>query len=229
MYVIPNYGNPSGITLSQKRRKRLVEVSNHYGVPIIEDDPYGEIYFYGEEKDYTPIKSLNGGRAVIYLGTFSKVLSPGIRVGWIVGEKALIEKLELQKQSFDACTSTLSQLIAYDYMNSGYIDTYVGKMRSIYKEKRDTRLEALKKSMPSEVSWTKPKGGLFVWLTLPETLNSEKVFIEAVKQKVAFVTGDAFLPENFPKNYLRLTYGDLPVSKITRGVEILTGVIKSML
>ncbi len=229
IYTIPNFNNPSGITLTQARRRELIEVSSKYNIPIIEDDPYGDLYFYGEEEDYKPIKCLDTGGSVIYLGTFSKILSPGIRVGWIVGQKELVEKLELQKQSFDACTPTFSQMIAYDYMRMGYIDSFTEKMRSIYREKRDALLSALEKYMPGQVSWTKPKGGLFVWLTLPESFDSEEVFKEAVKQNVAFVTGDAFLPSNYSNNYIRLTYGDLPVSKITRGVKILAGVIADMI
>ncbi len=229
IYTIPNFNNPSGITLTQARRRELIEVSSKYNIPIIEDDPYGDLYFYGEEEDYKPIKCLDTGGSVIYLGTFSKILSPGIRVGWIVGQKELVEKLELQKQSFDACTPTFSQMIAYDYMRMGYIDSFTEKMRSIYRKKRDALLSALEKYMPGQVSWTKPKGGLFVWLTLPESFDSEEVFKEAVKQNVAFVTGDAFLPSNYSNNYIRLTYGDLPVSKITRGVEILAGVIADMI
>ena len=229
IYTIPNFNNPSGITLTQARRRELIEVSSKYNIPIIEDDPYGDLYFYGEEEDYKPIKCLDTGGSVIYLGTFSKILSPGIRVGWIVGQKELVEKLELQKQSFDACTPTFSQMIAYDYMRMGYIDSFTEKMRSIYREKRDALLSALEKYMPGQVSWTKPKGGLFVWLTLPESFDSEEVFKEAVKQNVAFVTGDAFLPSNYSNNYIRLTYGDLPVSKITLGVEILAGVISDMI
>ena len=229
IYTIPNFNNPSGITLTQARRRELIEVSSKYNIPIIEDDPYGDLYFYGEEEDYKPIKCLDTGGSVIYLGTFSKILSPGIRVGWIVGQKELVEKLELQKQSFDACTPTFSQMIAYDYMRMGYIDSFTEKMRTIYRKKRDALLSALEKYMPGQVSWTKPKGGLFVWLTLPESFDSEEVFKEAVKQNVAFVTGDAFLPSNYSNNYIRLTYGDLPVSKITRGVEILAGVIADMI
>ncbi len=229
IYTIPNFNNPSGITLTQARRRELIEVSSKYNIPIIEDDPYGDLYFYGEEEDYKPIKCLDTGGSVIYLGTFSKILSPGIRVGWIVGQKELVEKLELQKQSFDACTPTFSQMIAYDYMRMGYIDSFTEKMRSIYRKKRDALLSALEKYMPGQVSWTKPKGGLFVWLTLPESFDSEEVFKEAVKQNVAFVTGDAFLPSNYSNNYIRLTYGDLPVSKITLGVEILAGVISDMI
>jgi 2-aminoadipate transaminase len=229
IYVIPNFSNPSGITLTQERRKKLLQISVQKNIPIIEDDPYGDLYFYGTQEDYLPIKSLDTSGHVIYLGTFSKVLSPGIRVGWIVAEKTLVEKLELQKQSFDACTSPLSQLIALDYIRKGYIDGYVKKMRPIYRAKRDAILEAMEAYMPDKVSWTKPNGGLFVWITLPESMDSEHVFKEAVKNEVAFVTGDAFLPEGYPNNYIRLTFGDLPLETIKRGVQKLGVVLRKML
>ena len=229
IYTIANFNNPSGVTLEQKRRKELLEASCKYGVPVIEDDPYGDLYFDGDEADYRPIKSIDKYNNVIYLGTFSKILSPGIRVGWVVAPKELVAKIELQKQSLDACTPTLSQVIAYDYLAKGYIEAYTSKMRPIYKEKRDAMLSALQTYMPDQVSWTKPKGGLFVWLTLPGHMDSEDVFKTAVKKNVAFVTGDAFLPADSPKNYIRLTFGDLPVDKITSGVEILAGVIGDML
>jgi 2-aminoadipate transaminase len=229
IYVIPNFSNPSGITLSQERRKKLLQISIQKNIPIIEDDPYGDLYFYGKHEDYLPIKSSDSSGNVIYLGTFSKVLSPGIRVGWIVADKALVEKLELQKQSFDACTSPLCQLIALDYIKKGFIDEYVEKMRPIYRAKRDAILEAIEAYMPDWVSWTKPSGGLFVWITLPESMNSELVFKEAVKNEVAFVTGDAFLPEGHPNNYIRLTYGDLPLEMIKKDVKKLGDVLKKML
>jgi DNA-binding transcriptional MocR family regulator len=229
IYTIPNFNNPSGITLSQERRKKLLEASYRYGVPIIEDDPYGDLYFEGEAEDYRPIKSIDNKDNVIYLGTFSKILSPGIRVGWIVAQKELVAKIELQKQSFDACTPTFSQVIAHDYLTNGYIDLFTEKMRPIYKEKRDALLSALEEYMPGQIRWTDPKGGLFVWMTLPVHLDSEKVFKTAVKRNVAFVTGDAFLPANYSKNYIRLTYADLPVDKITSGVKILAEVINEML
>jgi 2-aminoadipate transaminase len=229
IYTIPNFNNPSGITLAQERRSRLLEISNEFGIPIVEDDPYGDLFFDGEEEDYSPIKCLDTNGSVIYLGTFSKVLAPGLRVGWIVADNALIAKLELQKQSFDACTPTFSQFIAHDYMHHGYINTYIEKMRKIYRAKRDTILDALEKSMPEGVSWTEPKGGFFIWLTLPKQLDAEDVFRSVIKKKVAFVTGDAFLPENYAKNFIRLCFSDLDNVRINKGVEILADVIGEMI
>ena len=228
IYTIPNFNNPSGVSLSGERRKKLLDVAYRYGIPIVEDDPYGELYCEGKEEDYLPVKSLDTDRMVIYLGTFSKVLSPGLRVGWIVADDELIAKLELQKQSFDACTPTFSQFIAHDYMSSGYIDTYINSMRKVYRKKRDAMLSALERHMPESVTWTYPKGGFFVWLTLPKNVDAEDVFRKAVGRNVAFVTGDAFLPENSAKNHIRLAYSDLDPEKIETGVMILGDVLREM-
>ncbi|UCB47381.1 MAG: PLP-dependent aminotransferase family protein [Spirochaetota bacterium] len=229
IYTIPNFNNPSGITLAQEKRRSLLDVSKEFGIPIVEDDPYGELYYYGEEEDYRPIKSMDIDGNVVYLGTFSKVLSPGLRVGWIVAESQLVAKLEIQKQSIDACTPTFSQVIAYEYMHQGYINTYISKMRGIYREKRDTMLGALEKNMPEGVTWTAPNGGFFVWLSLPEYLDAEDVFRSAIKKKVAFVTGDAFLPENYAKNFIRLCFSDLDLDRIKKGIDILADVIQKLL
>jgi len=229
IYTIPNFNNPSGITMSQERRRKLLEVSKKYSIPIIEDDPYGDLNFYGNDEEYIPIKGADKDDSVVYLGTFSKVLSPGLRVGWVVGNSDLIAKLELQKQSFDACTPTFSQIIAFDYLKNGYIDSYIENARAIYKEKRNAVLNSLEKFMPPGVFWTKPKGGFFIWITLPERLNSEDVFKESVKNKVAFVTGDAFLPEGYRNNYIRISYSDPPIHKLEKGIEIMANVIKKMI
>jgi len=229
IYTIPNFNNPSGITLSIDRRKRLLEVANRYEIPIVEDDPYGDFYFTGDENDYRPIKSLDDSGTVLYLGTFSKVLSPGIRLGWIIAREDIIAKLELQKQSFDACTPLLSQVIAEDYMKRGYIESYIVKMRKIYKTKRDAALKALERYMPPEVKWTKPEGGFFVWVTLPEGMDPEELFKRTVEKNVAFVTGDAFLPENYKNRYIRLSYSNISVEDIDKGIRIIAETIREMM
>jgi len=228
IYTIPNFNNPSGITLSRERREKLLDVARRYEIPIVEDDPYGDLFLEGNEEDYLPVKSLDTDYRVIYLGTFSKILSPGLRVGWIVANDELIAKLELQKQSFDACTPTFSQYIAHDYMSKGYINTYIDSMRKVYREKRDAMLAALERYMPEGITWTSPKGGFFVWLTLPKGIDAEDVFRKAVGRKVAFVTGDAFLPEDYAKNHIRLAYSDLDPERIETGIMILADVLGEM-
>lgn len=228
IYTIPNFNNPSGITLSREKRRKLLDISRRYDIPIVEDDPYGELFYDGVAEDYLPVKCLDGEGRVIYLGTFSKLLSPGLRVGWIVANGELVAKLELQKQSYDACTSTFSQFIACDYMKHGYINTYIDKMRKVYREKRDAMLGALERYMPEGIEWTTPKGGFFIWLTLPGEIDAEEVFKKSVERKVAFVTGDAFLPEDYARNYIRLAYSDLDIDRIDKGIEILAGVLREM-
>ena len=228
IYTIPNFNNPSGITLSRERRGKLLDVARRYEIPIVEDDPYGDLFLEGNEEDYLPVKSFDTDCRVIYLGTFSKILSPGFRVGWIVADDELIAKLELQKQSFDACTPTFSQYIAHDYMSKGYINTYIDSMRKVYREKRDAMLAALERYMPEGITWTSPKGGVFVWLTLPKGIDAEDVFRKAVGRKVAFVTGDAFLPEDYAKNHIRLAYSDLDPERIETGIMILADVLGKM-
>jgi 2-aminoadipate transaminase len=229
IYTIPNFNNPSGITLSREKRQKLLDVSRRYDIPIVEDDPYGELFYDGTVEDYLPVKRLDSEGRVIYLGTFSKLLSPGLRVGWIVADGELVAKLELQKQSYDAFTSTFSQFIACDYMKRGYINTYIDKMRKVYREKRDAMLGALERYMPEGIQWTTPKGGFFIWLTLPGEIDAEEVFKKSVERKVAFVTGDAFLPEDYARNYIRLAYSDLDIDRIDKGIEILAGVLREMI
>jgi 2-aminoadipate transaminase len=228
LYTIPNFNNPSGITLSRERRKALLETAEKYDILVVEDDPYGDLFYEGEEEEYLPVKSYDTEGRVLYLGTFSKVLSPGLRVGWIVATDELVAKLELLKQSFDACTPTFSQVIATDYMRLGHIDEYIANMRKTYRTKRDRMLLSLERYMPRGVSWTTPRGGFFVWLTLPERFDAEEVFRNAVQHKVAFVTGDAFLPENSAKNHIRLAFSDLDPERIEQGVMILAAVLKEM-
>lgn len=229
IYTIPNFNNPSGVTLSPRRRRALKEISDKYNIPIVEDDPYGDLFFEGKAEDYLPIKSIDIDGNVIYLGSFSKVLSPGMRVGWIVAQEDFIAKAELQKQSFDACTPLLSQVIAHDYLAGGYMTGFVEKMRNIYREKCNAMLEALQEYMPEGVRWTKPKGGLFVWVTLPDGITPEELFMESINEKVAFVTGDAFLPEDYPNRFIRLTYGDLPVERIREGVRRIAKALNKLL
>ncbi|MBN2324790.1 MAG: PLP-dependent aminotransferase family protein [Spirochaetes bacterium] len=228
LYTIPNFNNPSGITLSCERRKALLKIAEKHDILVIEDDPYGDLFYEGGEEEYLPVKSYDSEGRVLYLGTFSKVLSPGLRVGWIVADGEIVSKLELLKQSFDACTPTFSQLIATDYMRLGHINDYIADMRKIYRIRRDRMLLSLERYMPKGVRWTTPRGGFFVWLTLPERFDAEEVFKKSVRHKVAFVTGDAFLPEDSAKNHIRLAFSDLDPERIEQGVMILADVLKEM-
>ncbi len=229
IYTIPNFNNPSGITLSKYRRPEILKIAEKFSIPILEDDPYGDFYFSGSEEDYYPVKSYDEKGSVIYLGTFSKTLSPGIRLGWIVASTDIIARLELQKQSFDACTPLLSQAIAEDYMDKGYIDNFIEKMREIYRERRDVAISALERYMPAGVTWTRPEGGFFVWVTIPDGINPEELFKRCVERNVAFVTGDAFLPRDYPNRYIRLSYSNLNPDNIEKGIKIIAETLREMM
>ena len=181
-----------------ERRWRLVELAAHYGVPIVEDDPYGQLRYEGDH--LPPLVQIdaehhgcNGGTkfrgGVIYLGTMSKVMAPGLRLGWVVAPEEVMEKLVQMKQGMDLHTSTFTQMVAYETARGGFLDRHVKRIRQVYRERRNTMLAALERYAPPGVSWTHPSGGLFLWLTLPEGLSSKKLFPEALKEKVAYVAG----------------------------------------
>lgn len=222
IYTIPNFQNPAGISMSQEKRKRLLDIAVKYRVPILEDDPYGDLYFEGKEKDFAPIKSLTGAREiVVYLNTFSKILSPGMRLGWVTGSEEIIAKMEVAKQSVDACSSSYTQVIAADYLEKGYVENYIAAMRPIYGEKCAAMLMALENRMPPDIKWSRPKGGFFVWLTLPENIRATEVFKRVVVQGVAFVTGAAFCKEGRGESHIRLAFSNSSLEEIEKGVEII--------
>jgi 2-aminoadipate transaminase len=191
IYVLPNFHNPAGTTLPLDRRYRLVELAAQHGAFIIEDDPYGELRFEGE--DIIPICALHKENT-LYLSTFSKTLAPGLRLGWIVAPEAVIARLVQAKQGADLHTSTLVQYLAYDICQRGLIRAHVRKIREVYRERRDVMLEAMEEHFPPGVTWTRPHGGLFLWVQMPECMDAEKLLTVAVEEKVAFVPGHAFYP-----------------------------------
>jgi 2-aminoadipate transaminase len=227
IYALPNFQNPSGVTMSQARRQALIELADHYGVPILEDDPYGQLRYEGEH--VPPIvhldsqfRSTNGARYsgnVIYLSTFSKTLSPGIRLGWIVAPVEVIQKLVQAKQGTDLHTSTINQLVAYEVASGGFLDHHVKEIRTIYRERRDTMLAALAREFPAGITWTKPQGGLFLWLTFPEWLNAADVLKAAIQQKVAFVPGESFFADGTGQNTARLNFSNATPERIDEGVR----------
>lgn len=236
IYVLPNFQNPTGITLSLERRKRLIELADHYGVPIIEDDPYGQLRYEGDH--LPPIEVLdcqdreNHGcysGNVIYLSTFSKILAPGIRLGWVVAPQEVISKLVQAKQGADLHTATFSQMVAYEVGHGGFIDQHVQFICKVYHERRDVMLEALEEHMPPGVTWTRPRGGLFLWVTLPEDLDASEVLREAIQEKVAFVPGESFYPNGGGKNTLRLNFSNATPEKINEGIARLGRVVRTSL
>jgi 2-aminoadipate transaminase len=237
IYVLPNFQNPTGVTLSRERRKQLIEVADAYGVPIIEDDPYGQLRFEGEHlppvvvlddemrAKEVPIYSGN----VIYTSTFSKILAPGLRLAWVVAPCEVIRKLVQAKQGADLHTSTFNQYLAFEVANSQWMNSHIKIIRSTYKERRDTMLTALAKYMPEGVQWTHPKGGLFLWVTLPEGMDANIIFKSAVESKVAFVPGDSFHPLGGGENTMRLNFANSKPEMIDEGIKRLAKVIKDNL
>lgn len=236
LYVLPNFQNPGGVTLSLPRRRRLVELAGHYGVPIVEDDPYGQLRYEGEH--LPPLVKLdaevhgccNGERpfrgGVLYLGTLSKTLAPGLRVGWVVAPEEIMTRLVQMKQGADLHTSTFTQMVAYETARGGFLDRHVRRIRELYGERRDAMLAALERHFPPGVEWTHPHGGLFLWVTLPEGLNSAELFQEALKEKVAFIPGNAFHPCGGGERTMRLNFSYCTPERIEEGIGRLAGVIK---
>lgn len=241
MYVLPNFQNPGGTTLAEGRRHELVLLADKFGIPIIEDDPYGQLRFEGEH--LTPLvvldrKNLRRDRGysignVIYLSTFSKTLAPGLRLGWIVAPPEVIAKLTQLKQGADLHTSTFGQMVAYEVARDGFLDEHVKLIRRVSRERRDTMLEALQVEFPSEVTWTHPQGGLFLWVTLPDGMDAQRLFAAAIQENVAFVPGDSFYAPNGStdegRRHLRLNFSASDPEKIREGVRRLAVAIRRQL
>jgi 2-aminoadipate transaminase len=229
VYVLPNFHNPAGVSLTEERRKQLVEVALKHDLFIVEDDPYGELRFEGE--DCTPIVTLAKERT-IYLCTFSKTLSPGIRLGWIVAPGAVINKLVQAKQGADLHTSTFLQMVANDICQRGILRQHVKRIRATYLERRDTMLDAMAEFFPEEVQWTRPQGGLFLWVTTPPQVDTIDLFKVAVAEKVAYVPGDSFYPQGDGegRHNMRLNFSYCKPEVIVEGIRRLgTALKKAML
>jgi len=230
MYILPNFQNPGGVTLAEDRRMQLVWLSDKYGIPIIEDDPYGQLRYEGEHiKPLVVLDRINAKRDngyhlgnVIYLSTFSKVLAPGLRLGWIVGPPEVISKLVQLKQSADLHTSTFAQMVMYEVAKDGFLDEHVKVIRQCYKERRDAMLAALDDFFPHEVKWTRPQGGLFLWVTLPAGVDGMKLFNEAIRQNVAFVPGNPFFAEGDSGSHMRLNFSNATPEMIREGIRRLS-------
>ena len=237
IYVLPNFQNPSGSTLSLERRKQLVRIADKYGVPIIEDDPYGQLRYEGEhipsivalDSEY---RGSNGGHYsgnVIYLSTFSKLLAPGLRLGWVIAPVEVIQKLVMSKQAADLHTSSFNQYVAHEVAKGGFLDEHVKTIRATYKERRDVMIEMMEEMFPAGVSWRKPKGGMFLWSILPEGMDSAEVLKRAIEKKVAFVPGEAFHPTGGGKNTLRLNFSYSSPETIREGITRLGITLKEVI
>jgi 2-aminoadipate transaminase len=233
IYVLPNFQNPTGVTLSLERRLRLIELADQYGVPIIEDDPYGQLRYEGEHLPTVVV--LDGERRancehcyrgnVIYLGTFSKILAPGLRLAWVIAPPEVIRKLVQAKQGADLHTATFSQMVAYEVGKHGFLDEHVKLIRKVYGQRRDVMLQAMQREFPEEVRWTHPQGGLFLWGTLPTGMNAADVLQDAIQQKVAFVPGEPFFPLGGGHNTLRINFSNANPENIRTGIRRLGRVL----
>jgi len=226
IYVLPNFHNPGGTTMSLERREKLVRLAAEHNAFIVEDDPYGELRFEGE--DIPPIVSMHKEN-VIYLSTFSKTLAPGLRLGWISGPSDIIGRLGQAKQGADLHTGTFVQYVAYDICERGLLRSHVRKIRAEYRKRRDVMLEAMDEFFPEGVTWTRPEGGLFLWVQLPEGTDTEKLFRIALDEKVAFVPGYVFYPNGGGKNTMRLNFSCMAPPHIREGIERLGRAIKRQL
>jgi 2-aminoadipate transaminase len=240
IYTIPNFHNPAGCTLSLERRQRLVALADRYGVPILEDDPYGMLRFSGQP--LPPLIRLDqeqlgigGGQEayasgnVLYAGSFSKILSPGMRLGWVVGPVPIITRLARAKQGTDLHTSLLVQMIAYELCRRGFFPAHIARICALYRQRRDLMLALLREHFPPDVQWKVPEGGLFVWVTLPEGCDAEALLAEALAQGVAFVPGRAFYAGEGGQNQMRLNFSCASEEQLREGVARLGAVVRAHL
>ena len=234
IYVLPNFQNPTGVTLSLERRHQLITTADHYGVPIIEDDPYGQLRYEGEnlpsivtlDNEYRRNGTNEYRGNVIYLSTFSKTLAPGLRLAWVIAPAPVIRKLVQAKQGADLHTATFNQIVAYEVARGGFLDRHIWLIRRVYGERRNIMLDAMEELFPPGVSWTRPQGCLFLWGMLPKGMNTTEIFKLAVKRNVAFVPGGSFFALGGGENTMRLNFSYSNPDQIQMGIERIANVFK---
>jgi 2-aminoadipate transaminase len=242
MYILPNFQNPAGVTLSIPRRQKLLALADRYGIPIIEDDPYGQLRYEGEhlpplvvlDNEQLEQRTHSNGRGfmsgnVIYLSTFSKILSPGLRLGWMVAPQDVISRCVMAKQGMDLHTSSFVQMVAYEVIKDGFVDEHVRFIRKLYRQRRDVMLAALDRDFPPGIQWTRPAGGLFLWVTLPPELDTTLLLEKAIIEQVAYVPGSAFDPSGGSRNTFRLNFSNARPEDIEAGIRRLGRVIEQAL
>lgn len=227
LYVIPNFQNPTGVTLSEPRRKKLIDLANDYDFLILEDDPYGALRFGGET--VPPIKAFDDSDRVIYASSFSKILSPGMRLGWVVAHPEIVRKLAIMKQTADVHANMLCQRVANEYVSAGYLAKQLPIIRTLYGRKQKVMLAALAKYFPKEAKWTHPEGGMFLWATLPQSIDTFELFPKAIAMKVAYVHGRLFYPNGGGSNEMRLNFTHAEDDLIAEGIRRLGGLISEQL
>jgi 2-aminoadipate transaminase len=227
IYVIPDFQNPTGRTWPVDRRKRLVELGNQYDLPIVEDNPYGELRFEGEM--LPSIKSFDTEGRVVYLGTFSKTFCPGLRIGWVSASPEILNKYIMVKQGADLQASSISQRELDEFLSTYDLDKHVEKIKDIYRKRRDLMISTMKETFPKEVKFTYPEGGLFTWVELPKHVNARDLMVKALEKNVAFVPGGSFFPNGGHENTFRMNYSNMPEDKIVEGVKKLGEVLREEL
>ncbi len=224
LYTIPDYQNPTGRRMTLERRKAIVEIANSHNLIVIEDNPYSELCFDGRK--LPPLKSFDTEGRVIYLSTFSKTVCPGYRIGWVCASQEILNKYVLFKQGTDIHTNFFAQMQIARYYEKYDIKEHIKSNVEIYKSRRDAMVSAIKKSFPEEVEFTRPQGGMFLWVTLPEYLNTKELLLKSLKRGVAFVQGSAFFPNGGHENTMRLNFSGLREDKIVKGISILGDLLK---
>ena len=227
IYVIPDFQNPSGRTWSTERRKGLVEIANRYNLVIIEDNPYGELNF--EEETFQAVKSYDTEGRVIYLGTFSKTFSPGIRIGWVLASPEILNKYIMVKQGADLQSSSISQRELNMYLDLYDFDAHIASIKSVYKKRRDLMMSTIKAEFPEQVKYIMPTGGLFAWVELPKHMDTRKVLEVAIQNLVAFVPGGSFFPNGGQENFMRLNFSNMPEEKIVEGIQRLGKILRALI
>lgn len=227
IYVIPDFQNPTGRTWPRERREKFMEVVNKYDVPVIEDNPYGELRFEGEM--LPSLKSLDTKGNIIFLGSFSKVFCPGMRIGWVCAEHDLLEKYIFVKQSSDLQTSTIAQREINTFLEMYDLDKHVEGIKDVYRKRRDLMISTMEAEFPAEAKFTHPEGGLFTWVELPKHINAREVMMKSLENNVAFVPGGSFFPNGGKENTFRMNYSNMPEDKIAEGVKRLGAVLKEFL
>jgi len=229
LYLSPYFHNPAGIIYSHEKKMAVLDIIKNNDIQLLEDDPYSELYFDETYRELTrSMKSIsNDAEKICYVGTFAKILGPGMRLGYLLGPKEIVEKCELAKQSMDACSPTYTQVLANAFLAEDKLTPYLNMVRPIYKRRAEIMLDALKKHMPEAVTWTKPKGGFYIWVTLPGHINASDVFTKSIAMGAAFVIGSAFDPEGKRNNCFRLAFSHTPESRIAEGIEMVAKAVKN--
>ena len=228
IYVIPDFQNPTGRTWTLERRHKFMEIINKYEIPVIEDNPYGELRFEGE---FLPsLKSMDTKDLVIFLGTMSKIFAPGLRIGWVCSTNAeVLGKYNFIKQGADLQSSTIDQLITNQFLEDNDLDAHVEKIKAVYVKRRDAMLKTMEETFPKEVKFTHPEGGLFTWCVLPEYMDAKVLAKQCLEKKVAYVPGGSFFPNGGKENHFRLNYSCMPEDKIVEGITKIAEVLKANL